>query len=365
MVQLPLRKIKPSTVADTEEQRWSAVVSRDPAADGEFVYAVTTTKIYCRPSCPSRRPGRQNVTFFATADEASANGFRACKRCRPLQQSPDEAMTAKVVKVCEMLDESAPLLSLTELAAQVGISPHHLQRTFKAIVGLSPKVYGTAQRLRRTHRALAGANNVTSAIYDAGFNSSSRFYAAAPDALGMSPKSFRNGGINERIFVAVGQCSLGAALVAATPIGVCSVLLGDDPELLLRDLQDRFRRAEFIVGDTEFEQRVAAVFAAVDANGQRNDIPLDIRGTVFQRRVWTALQSIPAGSTLTYAQVAETIGQPKAVRAVARACAANPVAVIIPCHRVVRADGDLSGYRWGIDRKAALLRREGKHRKDR
>src|SRR6267154_2743934 len=302
-----------------DAERWAAVQRSDREADGVFYYSVRTTGVYCRPSCAARLARRENVRFHASCEQAEAAGFRACKRCRP-----NEAALA------------------VRRAAAVA------------------KAYAAAHRARRVREALPQSSTVTEAIYGAGFNSSGRFYAQSGQVLGMTPTRFRSGGSGAAIRFAVGECSLGSILVAATGKGVCAILLGDKPEALVRELEDRFPRATLIGGDEDFEQWVAKVVGFVEAPALGLDLPLDVRGTAFQQRVWQALRKIPAGATVTYSEVAQRIGAPKAVRAVGQACAANAIAVAIPCHRVVRNDGSLSGYRWGVERKRALLDREAR-----
>jgi AraC family transcriptional regulator, regulatory protein of adaptative response / methylated-DNA-[protein]-cysteine methyltransferase len=341
-----------------DEERWQAVKRRDLAFDGTFLFAVRTTGVYCRPSCASRPAKRENVLFFSTVAEAEKAGYRACKRCRPDQLgAPDPQMQA-VKRACERIETAEEAPKLAELAASAGLSPYHFHRVFKALTGVTPKAYAAETRARRAADKLRTAETVTEAIYDAGFNSSSRFYENTAARLGMTPGAVRRGGAGAVIRFAVGEASLGAVLVAATDKGVCAITLGDDPEALVRDLQDRFPRAEFKGGDAEFERTIAEVVGLVEAPAQRLDLPLDIRGTAFQQKVWAALQTIPPGKTATYKEIARAIGQPTAVRAVAQACGANPLAIAIPCHRVVRSDGDLSGYRWGVERKRELIARE-------
>lgn len=340
------------------DPRWARVLARDAAADGQFVYGVKTTGVYCRPSCPSRRPRPENVVFFADGDAARRAGFRPCLRCQPDQPSLAARHAEVVARVCRLLEEAEQLPSLAALAQAVQLSPHHLHRMFKAQMGISPRAYGVALRARRVQEALLQGAGVTQALHDAGYGSSGRFYAAAEGVLGMTPGAFRAGGARAQIRFAVGQCSLGAILVAASERGVCAILLGDAPEVLVQDLQDRFPRAELLGGDAAFETLVATVVGFVEQPGRGLDLPLDIRGTAFQQRVWQALREIPAGTTLSYTELAQRIGAPRAVRAVAGACAANALAVAIPCHRIVRSDGGLSGYRWGVARKQALLTRE-------
>lgn len=339
-----------------QDPRWRALTRRDPAAG--FFYAVRTTGVYCRPSCPARTPNPRNVSFHATAEAARAAGFRPCLRCRPDEPPPAERRAALVARACRAIEaaESAP--SLAALAREAGLSPHHFHRLFKAVAGLTPRDYAAAHRAGRLRRALDAGGTVTEAIQDAGYSSSSRFYESSDALLGMTPTAFRAGGPQLEIAFAVGQSSLGAVLVARSDKGVCAILLGDDPDALVRDLQDRFPRARLVGGDQGFEALVARVVGLVEAPRLGADLPLDVRGTAFQRRVWQALQAIPPGRTASYAEIARAIGAPGSVRAVAGACAANPIAVAIPCHRVVRSDGGLSGYRWGVERKQSLLARE-------
>ncbi len=340
------------------ESRWAAVLARSLRADGRFYFAVRTTGVYCRPSCPARRPRRENVLFFDSCAEAEAAGFRACKRCRPREVSAGARDAERIARACRMIERARASVPLVRLAAACGMSPFHFHRVFKAVTGLTPKAYADAARARRMRAALDTSASVTDAIYAAGFQSNGRFYAASADVLGMPPGDFRRRGERTRIRFALGQCSLGAILVAATARGVCAVTLGDDPEALLRELQDRFARAELVGADAEFERVMAQVVAYVDDPRLGLELPIDVRGTAFQQRVWRALRKIGPGSTASYAEIAARIGRPGAARAVARACASNPVALAIPCHRVVRTDGALSGYRWGIERKRVLLERE-------
>jgi AraC family transcriptional regulator, regulatory protein of adaptative response / methylated-DNA-[protein]-cysteine methyltransferase len=351
-------KNRNATAPKTDDARWAAVVRRDRALDGQFYYSVRTTGVYCRPSCASRLARRENVGFYTTRTAAEKAGFRPCKRCKPDQPSLTEQYADRIGRASRLIESSETPPSLQKLAQAAGLSPYHFHRIFKAVTGVTPKAYTTAHRSQRTHKSLASRSTVTQAIYDSGFNSNAPFYAQSKQVLGMKPGEFRAGGFNAVIRFAVAQCSLGAVLVAATNKGVCSILLGDDPEALVRDLQDRFDRAELIGGDADFEKLVARVIGLVEQPGLGLDLPLDVRGTAFQQRVWQALRKVPAGSTVSYTEMAKRIGSPRAFRAVAQACAANPVAIAIPCHRVVRNDGNLSGYRWGIDRKRILLERE-------
>lgn len=341
-----------------DEARWEAVVRRDRAADGAWYYAVQTTGIYCRPSCGARLARRAHVRFYTTGAEAEQAGFRPCKRCRPHETSLATRQAAAVAAACRAIETAAVMPSLAALAQTSGLSRYHFHRVFKTVTGVTPKAYAAAQRAQRMREVLPQSATVTEAIYDAGFNSNGRFYTVAPAILGMTPNAFRTGGTGAAMRFAVGECSLGAILVAATEQGVCAILLGDDPEALVRDLQDRFPNAQLRGGEANFEHLVATVVGFVEAPACGLDLPLDIRGTAFQQRVWQALRAIPVGATASYADIAQHIGAPRAVRAVAQACAANALAVAIPCHRVVRHDGTLGGYRWGVERKRALLARE-------
>jgi AraC family transcriptional regulator, regulatory protein of adaptative response / methylated-DNA-[protein]-cysteine methyltransferase len=342
-----------------QDPRWRRVLRRDPSADGEFVYCVRTTGVYCRPSCPSRKAKPANVSFHASCAEAEAAGYRPCRRCHPNSPSLAERNAAAVVQACRSIEAAEELPKLDQLAAAVGMSRFHFHRRFKAATGLTPKQYGAAHRTRRVREELSRAESVvTEAIYGAGYGSNSRFYETSNQALGMTPSNYKNGGKDAEIRFAVGECSLGAILVALSDKGVCAILLGDDPERLARQLQDRFPRANLVGGDAGFEQIVARVVGFVEAPRIGLDLPLDIRGTAFQQRVWNALRSIPAGRTVSYGEIARSIGEPRAARAVARACGANSLAVAIPCHRVVRRDGGPAGYRWGVDRQRALLAAE-------
>jgi AraC family transcriptional regulator of adaptative response/methylated-DNA-[protein]-cysteine methyltransferase len=344
---------------ETDESRWQAVVHKDRAADGTFCYSVKTTGVYCRPSCPTTRPAlRKNVAFHDSPEAAEKAGFRACKRCSPKGTTLAEERAAAVAKACRAIEAAEEPPALDVLARTVGMSSYHFHRVFKAITGLTPKSYAVAHRARRVREELSKGGTVTEAIYESGFNSNGRFYAKSAETLGMTPTRFRKGGTGTTIRFAVAEGSLGSVLVAASDQGVCAISLGDDPDALVRELQDRFPKAELIGGDEEFERTIAQVIGFIEAPKTGLDLPLDVRGTAFQQKVWQALREIPSGSTVSYADVAERIGAPKAVRAVAQACAANSIAVAIPCHRVLRNDGSLSGYRWGVQRKSALLERE-------
>ncbi len=350
-------KRKERAVMD-DDRRYAAITARDKAFDGKFVYSVVTTGVYCRPSCPSRLARRENMRFHASCADAERAGFRACKRCTPDAPPLAEQHARKIAEACRIIETAEEPPKLDDLAAEVGLSPYHFHRIFKSVAGVTPKAYAIAHRQRRLRDKLTRSTNVTEAIHEAGFNSSGRFYANADEILGMTPTDFRKGGQDTAMRFAVGACSLGAILVAATNKGIAAILLGDDPQALVRDLEDRFPNAELIGADRDFEEVVAKVVGLVEAPKTGLDLPLDVRGTAFQHRVWQALREIPVGSTATYAEIATRIGLPKAVRAVAAACAANRIAVAIPCHRVVRSDGALSGYRWGVERKRRLITRE-------
>lgn len=348
-------KLAASTVND---RRWAAVVARDPEADGTFYYSVKTTGVYCRPSCAARLARPENVRFHPTYADAERAGFRPCKRCKPNVPPLVEQHAAKVAEICRLIENTETVPSLEALASHVGLSAYYFHRLFKAVTGLTPKAYAVAHRAKRVRRELDRSATVTEAIFDAGYNSNGRFYEKSDAVLGMTPSNYRAGGTNTEMRFAVGECSLGSILVAASERGVCAILLGNDPNALARDLQDRFPRANLIGGDKEFEQLVANVVGFVEAPALGLDLPLDVRGTAFQQRVWQALRKIPVGSTASYMDIAKRIGSPNSGRAVAQACAANALAVAIPCHRVVKNDGALSGYRWGVERKLALLKRE-------
>jgi AraC family transcriptional regulator, regulatory protein of adaptative response / methylated-DNA-[protein]-cysteine methyltransferase len=343
------------------DPRWASVVARDKESDGSFFFSVKTTGVYCRPSCGARQPRPENVQFYKTTEEAEAAGFRPCKRCRPAGLSLTARNNAKIAKACRLIERAGQPVALESLAKSIGMSPYHFHRTFKAVTGLTPAEYAKAQRSDRMRKTLTGGNTVTEAIYDAGYGSSSRFYEGANEVLGMTASSFKKGGAGAELHFAIAECSLGSILVAQSERGVCAVLIGDDPERLVRELQDQFPKAVLRGDEKGFEDTVAKVIALIESPATELDLPLDIRGTAFQRRVWKALQQIPVGSTATYADIARKIHAPKAVRAVAQACASNALAVAIPCHRVIRSDGALSGYRWGVERKRTLLDREAQH----
>jgi AraC family transcriptional regulator of adaptative response/methylated-DNA-[protein]-cysteine methyltransferase len=356
---MTLERPQPSMPPEmADDPRWARIVARDKTADGCFWYSVATTGIYCRPSCPSRTANPRNVQLHDTLAAAKATGFRPCKRCNPDGISIEGENAAIIAQACRLIEESEEEPSLNDLAKAVGRSPSYFHRMFKAITGLTPKDYAVAHRAAKVRQGLDSGNSVTEAMYDAGFNSSGRFYEKSTGLLGMTPTQYRAGGANEEIRFAVGETSLGAILVASSKKGVASILLGTDPDTLVRNLQDRFPKARLIGSDGDYEALVARVVGFVEAPNLGLDLPLDVRGTAFQQRVWQALQEIPVGQTVSYAEVARRIGSPTAVRAVAGACAANNLAVAIPCHRVVRNDGSLSGYAWGVERKRVLLDRE-------
>jgi AraC family transcriptional regulator, regulatory protein of adaptative response / methylated-DNA-[protein]-cysteine methyltransferase len=341
-----------------DDPRWARVLAHDKSADGQFWYSVATSGVYCRPSCPSRAANPKNVAFHASVVAARAAGFRACLRCNPDGLSIDAENAAMITKACRMIEEAETTPSLAELADAADLSPYYFHRLFKKTTGLTPKAYAAAHRAARMRKGLGSAASVTEAIYDAGFSSSSRFYERSTGVLGMTPTSYRAGGAEEILTFAVAQCSLGAILVASSTKGVAAILLGEEPDPLVRDLQDQFPKAQLVGGDAAYEALVARVVGFVESPRHGLELPLDVRGTAFQQRVWQALRDVPAGKTESYTSLARRIGSPNAVRAVASALAANPLAVAIPCHRVVRHDGALSGYRWGAERKRALLDRE-------
>jgi AraC family transcriptional regulator, regulatory protein of adaptative response / methylated-DNA-[protein]-cysteine methyltransferase len=342
----------------TAAQQWEAVLRRDRRADGHFLYAVKTTGVYCRPGCASRLPKREHVEFFADWRAAEREGFRACQRCRPRLVSGPPQVPESVIKACQLMDQANVPIMLRELAQAVGLSPFHLHRVFKAALGITPRAYAVSRRSQRLTNGLISGGSVTRAIYAAGFNSVGRCYAQAGDALGMTPGRFRDGAVGMRVRYCVTRSGLGHVLVAGTQRGICMISLGDSPEKLKRELAVRFGKAELVQGDPTFSAWVGQVVKLIDDPGKAPNLPLEIQGTAFQRRVWEALRRIPCGQTATYSEIARQLGCPDGARAVAGACAANPLVVAIPCHRVVRKGGDLSGYRWGVERKRALLDNE-------
>ncbi len=348
-------------LAESQEEFWNAVLAKDRRFDGEFVFAVSSTGIYCRPSCPSRRPKRENVSFFAFPGAAERAGFRACLRCHPGDAHSTDPQVEMVQQVCRLIEDSdGEAVTLEKLGKQAGVSSFHLQRTFKSIMGMSPSEYAETLRVNKFKQSVQSGEKIINAIYDAGFGSSSRLYELASSELGMTPATYGKGGAGAVIRYAIGDSPLGRLLVAATDKGVCSVTLGDSDDLLKADLLKEFSAAEVLPDNERLSSALAAVVDHFNDKTPRLDLPLDIRATAFQRQVWEQLRKIPAGETHSYSQVAESIGQKKAVRAVARACATNPVALVIPCHRVIREDKSLGGYRWGLERKKKLLERERK-----
>ncbi|WP_455425203.1 bifunctional DNA-binding transcriptional regulator/O6-methylguanine-DNA methyltransferase Ada [Dryocola sp. LX212] len=355
-------KTKNDVTAD--ERRWQAVETRDGQADGEFVFAVRTTGIFCRPSCTARHPLRKNVLFFQSPDAASAAGFRPCKRCQPDKLAPDQQRVERIMQACRIMEASPESLTLEAVAASMAMSPFHFHRIFKSIVGVTPSAWQKALRARRLREQLTKSDTVTQAAYDAGFQSGSGFYQQADTTLGMTARQYRQGGKSATIQFVVGTCQLGEFLVAESERGICAILLGNAPEELIAELESLFPQATVAAGNEAFAKRVAGVVSYLDHPGRAFELPLDIQGTAFQRQVWQTLRAIPVGETVSYRQIAERMGNPKAIRAVAGACAANRLAVVIPCHRVVRNDGALSGYRWGVERKQLLLDLEAQQRKE-
>ncbi len=337
---------------------WQQVLERDGRADGQFFYAVKSTKIYCKPSCPSRRPTRKNVTFFPTTNAAQAAGYRACLRCEPDRVTPKADPQAQAIAaVTTYLEEhKGEKTRLKDLAKATGVGKFTILRGFKRVLGVSPGEYGRAQRIAAFKaRVREPKARVTDAIYDAGFGSSSRLYEGSDAALGMTPTALKNGGAGMRIRYAVGDSPLGVLVVAATDRGICSIAFGDSEEELIAELSATFPKAELKQMDRELEYAVTAIVAGLKEHAAAIELPMDVRATAFQQRVWRELQQIPRGQTRTYSQIAAAIGSPRSVRAVAGACGANPVAVVVPCHRVLGKDGSLTGYRWGVERKRALL----------
>ena len=341
-----------------QDRCWAAVIAHDATQDGHFFYSVKTTGVYCRPGCASRQPRRENIAFYETIAAAEAAGFRACKRCRPNEGSPADRHIAAIGRACALIRARDELPSLAELADAAGISRFHFHRVFKQITGATPREWGKAHRLGRFADRLDAGEGVAEAAYGAGFGASSRAYEAAPNGLGMTPAARRRGGRGETIRYTVVSTWLGWAIVAATERGICMTALADSRAALESDLRRRFPSADLLPADAALAGWAERVVRYITRPGDALDLPLDIRGTAFQARVWRALQKIPPGKTATYSDIAAALGQPQSVRAVAQACASNKLAVVVPCHRVVRRDGDLAGYRWGVERKRALLDRE-------
>ncbi|MEQ4451384.1 bifunctional DNA-binding transcriptional regulator/O6-methylguanine-DNA methyltransferase Ada [Kosakonia sp. YIM B13605] len=340
-----------------DEQRWQAVLARNAQADGQFVFAVLTTGIFCRPSCTARHALRQNVRFYPDVQSALVAGFRPCKRCQPDKTHPQQQRLDKVAKACRLLEQDTPI-TLEQLAAEVALSPYHFHRLFKSVTGMTPKAWQLALRARRLRNALIMSETVTDAVLAAGFPDSSSYYRQADASLGMTAQQFRRGGDATDVWYTFSDCELGRCLVAESERGICAILLADSDEQLLAQLQAIFPRAQRAQANDAFSERVAHVIGRLDNADAPFTLPLDLRGTAFQLQVWQALREIPAGETVSYQALAQKLGKPQAVRAVASACGANKLAIVIPCHRVVRSDGALSGYRWGMARKAQLLQRE-------
>ena len=351
-------------ISTHNDPRWAFIQARDASADGTFYYSVSTTGVYCKPSCASRPARPEHINFHESCEAAELAGFRACKRCKPGQPDLAELHSKIVTDICRLIEDSEQTLNLETLASKAGLSVYHFHRLFKAVTGLTPKAYSEAHRAKRVRNELGKNTSVTEAIFEAGYNSNSRFYEKSTQVLGMTPSNYKAGGTNSVIRFAVGECSLGAILVASSERGVCAIFLGNEPEKLVQDLQNAFPRGQLIGADNDYEVLVARVVGFIEEPSSDQDfikhLPLDVRGTAFQQRIWQALRQIPAAVTVSYTDIAQLIGAPKAVRGVAGACAANTIAVAIPCHRVVRIDGALSGYRWGVERKRALLDRENK-----
>ena len=356
-----LKAIVTSNNIVNEEIFWTAVVARDRRMDGQFVFGVSSTKIYCRPSCPSRRPHRERVSFFSLPEAAEQAGFRACKRCAPQCVAVLDPQIAMVQRVCRYIRANQTnTLDLSELATHAGVSGFHLQRTFKSIMGVSPRQYATAERFGEFKAKLREGETVTNALYDAGLNSSRRLYEQAADELGMTPATYGRHGRGAKIAFTIEQCSLGRLLVAMTQRGLCAVKIGDNDAELEQELRNEFFAAQVERDDATLGATVKDVLGLIENNAPHQQLPLDIRATAFQRQVWEKLRSIPYGETVSYGEVAKALGNPGAVRAVGRACGSNPVALVIPCHRVVREDQSLGGYRWGLERKKKILDHEAK-----
>lgn len=352
-----------NTTLPTPATAWKAVEKRDAGFDGRFVYAVNSTRIYCRPSCSSRRPTKSRVEFFSSPSDAERAGYRACKRCRPASADASRVEKAVADASAFIAAHATETITLDRLARRVGMSAFHLQRAFKRAMGVTPREFRDAERRRLLATRLRSGDTVSRATYEAGFGSSSRVYEAAARKMGMSPSAIRKGGAGQRMQFSVVGSPLGRLLVAYTEHGVCSVALGDDDRALERNLRSEFPKAEINQAGSTIHEWISTIVASLDGRGSASRVPMDARGTAFQLQVWNALQHIPRGTTLSYSEVASRIGKPSAVRAVARACATNPVALVVPCHRVIREDGSLGGYRWGLDRKRELLAREGSSRR--
>jgi AraC family transcriptional regulator of adaptative response/methylated-DNA-[protein]-cysteine methyltransferase len=340
--------------------RWKAVVDRENSADGCFYYAVKTTGIFCRPSCSSKLPNCENVEYFLSCQEAQASGYRACKKCRPTGTSVKEETEQKIIKACRIIENSNAVPKLVDLAKKVGLSSYHFHRLFRKYVGVTPKQFASIHRSKRLSDSLKSNDSITEAFYEAGYSSSSGAYNKNQDQLSMKPKEYKSGGVAITIYYGVIECILGWIIVAATDRGICSIEFGDDPAVLPQQLQDRFPKGTIIKAGPGFTNLIEKVVNFIKTPSDNFKLPLDIQGTAFQQQVWNILRQIKPGQTMSYAEVAEKIGNPNAVRAVATACASNKLAVVIPCHRVISKDGRLSGYRWGVERKKMLLDNEKK-----
>ncbi|MEH2150555.1 bifunctional DNA-binding transcriptional regulator/O6-methylguanine-DNA methyltransferase Ada [Nostoc sp.] len=342
-----------------EETLWEAVLNRDSTIDGKFFYGVRSTGIYCRPICPSRRPNRNQVCFFQSAQEAESGGFRPCKRCQPQFEKVPNTVKAKVLTACRYIEAQVDHIpTLSELCSQVEMSPSYLQRIFKQIIGVSPFQYADALRSQRLKQRLQSGEEIAHAVYDTGYGSSSQLYEKAPKQLGMTPKTYQQAGKTINIVYALASSPLGYLLVATTEKGICTVKLGDEPDKLEHILNQEFHQAHIMRDDHTHKEWIQAILDLIAGDETHLDLPLDVRGTAFQKQVWEALQKIPYGETCTYTDIARNIAKPQAVRAVGNACGANPIALIVPCHRVLRSDGSLGGYHWGIERKQKLLTQE-------
>jgi AraC family transcriptional regulator of adaptative response/methylated-DNA-[protein]-cysteine methyltransferase len=344
----------------TDDARWQAVIERDKQADGQFFYAISTTGIYCYTSCPSRLALRSNTHFFESSKAAEQAGFRPCKRCKSDQDTPQNRDAHLIAQACRLIENVAEIPSLETLAQSQNLSRYHFHRLFKSITNVTPRAYAIAHRAHKIRTGLTPQTSITDAIYQAGFNSSGRFYATSTAVLGMTATHFKNGGCSETLYYSIGACSFGSILVARSEKGICAILIHDDDQPLLADLQKRFPKATLIEDQDDFKHWLAQIVHFVEEPKKGLELPLDIRGTLFQQRVWQRLQKIPLGTTASYTDIATQLGDPKAVRAVASACAANPIALLVPCHRVVRSDGAISGYRWGVENKRMLIAREAK-----
>lgn len=343
---------------NTDDARWNAVSENRPDADGVFYYAVITTGIYCRPSCRSKLPNRVNVEYFSTCDDAETAGYRACKRCKPTTLSKADETEQKIIRACRIIEQSETSITLDDLATQVHLSPYHFHRLFKKIVGITPKQYASRHQSRRFQKNLLTSPSVTDAIYSSGYGSSGSAYDKKRDQLAMKPKDYRKGAEGVTITYELAQCFLGWVIVAATDRGICAIEFGDDPEALPEQVQSRFPNAQLNKADSGFKTLINEVVDFIESPKDMFHVPLDIQGTAFQQQVWEVLRQIKPGETMSYTDVAERLGKPKAVRAVASACAANKLAVVIPCHRVISKAGNVSGYRWGPERKEKLLESE-------